>query len=181
MTDINEINVSEINVPEETKNCKYCTKPSPKTANYCADCGAQFEDVSLEKLLDIEITPDDYSNYLIEGYISKTIKINPKLTITIRTINARNMFEIQQGIDRFLADNKIDKPSYALIESVRERIEVAMSLLQVNQTSMGADFDTRMKRVENLGVELVAIAQQKIATLSAAVGQSLQRGDLQNF
>jgi len=181
MTDVNEINVPEINVPEETRNCKYCTKSSPKTANYCASCGAQFEDISLEELLGITITPDDFSQYLIEGYISKKIKINPALTVTIRTMNARNLFEIQQAVDRILAEEKIDKPSYAMIESVKERLDVAMSLLEVNNTSMGADFQSRIKRIDNIGVELIMIIQQKIATLSAAVGQSLQRGDLQNF
>lgn len=165
----------------EQKKCKYCGTENVENAKFCHECGGQFDDVKYEELLGIEIKESDFSNYLIQGHMRHSIKINNSLTVEIKSLSGRDLFDIQQELDNYLKENKMDKPTYETIDLIREKIQVAAGMMKMNNIELGATLPARIARVDNMGAELIAIIHQKIGTYAAAIGQSIQRGDLVGF
>ena len=148
--------------------CEYCGAELVKDAYYCHKCGGQIPDVSMEKILGIELTDDDIESYIFRGFVEKDIEINPKLKVTIKTLTQKELAETSLEADEAL---RMKNPSDETYAAFKNSLDIKKALVAINGSSAP----------EEIGVELAAIILNKASMLQKLVLEALQKGKMEDF
>lgn len=153
--------------------CKYCGTETVENAKFCHECSGVIREEDYEGILGIEITPDDITEYIVTGKLTKTINIGNHIKAQIRTMTTGEQKEINKKVDT--ATSNISSKFTFDLELKHHTL--AYSVVAINSVSWPADIDKRLNAAESLGTEVAEILVNRIQLFHLAIGSKIQLKD----
>lgn len=157
--------------------CKFCDTKLIKGSQYCHYCGGTTMANDPKKLLGVDITDEDILDYMVEGRITKTVKIGKSIKAVIQTMTTAEFKEMHVAADSNVATSNSNQTYTIEIETQ----ELAYCLVSLGGKALPTDHDARMDAVGGLGKDLFNILLAKTRILHMCVGQIIQEEQVENF
>lgn len=158
-------------------NCAYCEKELKEEFDFCPFCGGIIKDANYEELLGIKITDDDIADYIIKGFVSKTVSIGNKMSISIRTLTSGEWKEATKAADG--ADPGRSSRMLYNIE-LNQRL-AACAIEAINSNMINYSGEQKYKYIQGLSSDIVELIATKANMLHQVMIKKIQEGQVANF
>lgn len=149
--------------------------------NFCAKCGADLMRGGLEKMLGIEWTEKDISDYLFKGYVVRDLKFLGKHTITVKSAQPQDMDQIDDyllnGDWKKDAKGKSREVSQYYLQQMNSLCATASCLLKFDGDSIGDTMAERVQYLRERGAALVDMASTRVQLFNQALTEHLKKED----
>lgn len=163
------------------KKCVFCSTMCEDNHNFCYNCGGSFEDANPEELLGVTITDEDIKDYVIQGKVTKVVKIGEAVTAEIRTLTSGEWKQANQAAEQYANIAPLSRNVTQNIELV-QRI-AAYGLRGINGNSKIAEYtpEQRYEYIQTMSSDFVEIIASKIQYLHKIMMKKIQEGQIKNF
>lgn len=172
----------ETNPDPVPQACTRCGNPTTEAQNYCARCGADLMRGDFAARLGVKFTDEDIEDYVFRGYVMRDVSVYGKHTVTVKSSQPSEGKDIDDhhmnGAWRKEKDGSPRNVSELMSREQRQLALTATLVVKFDGKSIGDNFQTRLKWLEDHGSAFVDLLSQKAIWFNRALSTHLQKADV---